>query len=118
MQLPKDLAQSEKHFSTMLHTQREWAILTSDEANVKAKLIQIQLEITPHMEVLHKELAYAENILKKDPNLSTLEGLVHLAAETNIQLKALETTLDNWNAALKIIMEVNKTFLAKYSIHP
>ena len=69
------------------------------------------------MEVLHKEQAYAENVLKKDPNLSTLDDLVHLAVETTIQLKALEITLDNWDASLKIIMEVNKTFLAKYSIH-
>ena len=36
------------------------------------------------MEILQKELAYAENVLKKDPNLSTLEGLVHLAAESTI----------------------------------
>ena len=73
--------------------------------------------MTPHMEVLHKEMAYAENVLKKDPNLSTLEGLVHLAVEIAIQLKALEIALDNWDASLKIIMEVNKTFFAKYSIH-
>ena len=85
---------------------------------MKAKLTQIQLTITPHMEVLHKELAYVENVLKKDPNLSTLEGLVHLAEETTIQLKALEIALDNWDTTLKIIMEVNKTFLAKYSITP
>ena len=70
------------------------------------------------MEVLHKEMTYAENVLKKDPNLSTSEGLIHLAVETTIQLKALEIALDNWDAALKIILEVNKTFLAKYSIHP
>ena len=38
-QLPKDLAQSEKHFSTMLHTQKELVVLTIDEANIKAKLI-------------------------------------------------------------------------------
>ena len=38
-QLPKDLAQSEKHFATTLHTQKELAILTTDEANIKAKLI-------------------------------------------------------------------------------
>ena len=70
------------------------------------------------MEVLHKELAYAKKNLKKDPNLSSLEGLVHLTTETAIQLKTLEIALDNWNVALKIIMEVNKTFLAKYSITP
>ena len=69
------------------------------------------------MEVLHKELAYAKNVLKKYPNLSTLEGLVHLAVGTSIQLKALEITLDNWDASLKIIMEVNKIFFSKYSIH-
>ena len=70
------------------------------------------------MEVLHKEQAYEENVLKKDPNLSTLDDLVHLVAKTTIQLKALEIALDNWDATLKIIMEVNKTFLEKYSITP
>ena len=68
----------------MLHTQKELAILISDEANIKAKLIQIESTITPHMEVLHKELAYAKNVLKKYPNLSTLEGLVNLAVEITI----------------------------------
>ena len=38
-QLPKDIAQSEKHFATMLHTQKELVVLTIEEANVKAKLI-------------------------------------------------------------------------------
>ena len=65
----------------MLHTQNELVVLIVDEANIKAKLIQIQSTITPHMEVLHKETAYAENVLKKDPNLSTSEGLVHLTVE-------------------------------------
>ena len=69
------------------------------------------------MEVLHKEMAYAENVLKKDPNLSTLEGLVHLVAKPTIQLKALKIALDNWDASLNIIMDVNKTFLAKHSTH-
>ena len=69
------------------------------------------------MEVLQKELAYADNVLKKDPNLSTLEGLVHLVAEIAIYLKALDIALDNWNVALKIVMEVNKSFLAKYSVN-
>ena len=41
MQLPRDLAQSEKNFPTILHTQRELVVLTVDEANIKAKLIQI-----------------------------------------------------------------------------
>lgn len=84
MQLPKDPAQSENHFSIVLHTQKELAMLTSYEDNIKAKLIQIKSSITPHMEVLQKELAYVENILKKDPNLSTLEGLLHLATKTTI----------------------------------
>ena len=69
------------------------------------------------MEVLHKEMAYADNVLKKDPNISTIDGLIHLVAETTIQVKALKIALDNWDASLKIIMEVNKFFLAKYSIH-
>ena len=38
-QLPKDPTQSEKHFATMLHTQKELAILTLEVANIKAKLI-------------------------------------------------------------------------------
>ena len=57
MQFPRDLAQSEKHFHTMLHTQKELAILIVDEANTKAKLLQIQSAITPHMEILQKEPA-------------------------------------------------------------
>ena len=117
-QLPINPTQSEKHFTTLLHTQKELDVLIVEEANIKAKLVQIQSAITPHMEVLYKEHAYAKNVLQKDPNLSTLDGLVHLAVETTIQLKALQIALDNWDAALKIILEVNKTFLAKYSIHP
>ena len=68
----------------MLHTQKELAMLIENEANTKAKLIQIQFSITPHMEILQKGLAYAENVLKKDPNIFTLYGLVHLVVETTI----------------------------------
>ena len=110
--------QSEKHFTTVLHIQKELIVLTVEEANIRAKIVQIQAAITPHMEILHKEHAYAENVLQKYPNLSTLDGLVHLTTETTIQLKALQIALDNWDTALKIILEVNKTFLAKFSIHP
>ena len=39
MQEPRDPAQSEKHFATMLHTQRE--LVVPDEVNTKAKVIQI-----------------------------------------------------------------------------
>ena len=55
MQFPRDPAQSEKHFATTLHTQKELVVLTAEEANIKAKLIHIQSTITPHIEVLHKE---------------------------------------------------------------
>ena len=68
------------------------------------------------MEILQKEQAYAKNVLKKDPNLSTLDGLVHLAIEKAIQIKSLEVSIKNWDDALKIVMEVNKTFLAKYLV--
>ena len=66
------------------------------------------------MEILQKELAYAKTLLKKDPNLSTLDGLVHLAAETPIQIKSLDVALDNWDASLKHIMVFHKSFLDKY----
>ena len=118
MQLPKDPSQSEKHFSQTLRTQKELAELTTEESTTKAKLLQLQASITPHLEILHKEQAYAENVLKKDPNLSTLDGLVHLAAETAIQQKSLEIALNHWDAALRMIMEVNSTFLAKYGLNP
>ena len=97
MQLPKNPAQSEKHFAQMLHTQRELAILRAKEANLKAKLMQIQSSITPHLEVLHKEKAYIEIVLKKDSNLSTLDGLVQLAAEIANQHKSLDIALENWD---------------------
>lgn len=118
MQLPKDPSQSEKHFSQTLRTQKEIAELTSEESTTKAKLLQLQASITPHLKILHKEHAYAENVLKKDPNLSTLDGLVHLVVETSIQHKSLEIALNNWDATLKMIMEVNSTFLAKYGLNP
>ena len=70
------------------------------------------------MEVLHKEKMYAEIVLKKDSNLSTSDGLVHLAAEIVIQHKSLDIALENWDATLKILLEVNNTFLAKHGITP
>ena len=116
MQLPKDPAQSEKHFHTTLHTQKELAILTIEEGNTRAKLVNIQASLTPHIKILQKELAYADTMFKKDPKLSTLDSLVHLAAEKVIQIKSLDVAIENWDVALKIVMEVNKTFLAKYTI--
>ena len=54
--------------------------------------------------------------MKKDPNLSTLDGLVHLSAELAIQMKSLEVACDNWDSTLKVILEVHKSFLEKYTI--
>ena len=96
MQLPTNLAQSEKHFAQTLHTQRELATLSAEEENIKAKLMKIQASITPHLEVLHKEQMYAEIVLKKDPNISTHEGLVDLGVEIAIQHKSLDIGLNNW----------------------
>ena len=45
------------------------------------------------MEILQKVLAYVENVLKKYPNISTLEGLVHLEIESTIQIKSKEVIL-------------------------
>ena len=79
--------------------------------------MDIQASLTPHMEILQKELAYAEIVIKKHPNLSTLEGLVHLAEKTTIQIKSLDVAIDNSDASLKVIMEVHKIFLDKYTIY-
>ena len=87
--------QTEQHFHSLLHTQSQLAILIVEEANIRAKLINIQASLTPHMEILQKELAYAKALLKKEPNLSTLDGLVHLAVETAIQLQSLDVASDN-----------------------
>ena len=59
---------------------------------------------------------YAERVLKKDPNISTHEGLVDLVAKLVVQQKSLDIALNNWDAALKVLLEVNKTFLAKHNI--
>ena len=80
--------------------------------------MQIQSSITPRLEVLHKEKMYVEIVLKKDPNLSTHEGLVDIAGKLAIQHKLLDIALNNWVIALKILLEVNKTFLAKHGITP
>ena len=111
-----NLVQSEKHFKILLQTQRQLVALIADEANIRAKLTSIQATLTPHIEILHKELGYAKTLLKKDPKISTLNGLVHLAAELSIQIKSLDVACDNWDATLKIILEVHKTFLDKHII--
>ena len=118
MQLPKDPSQSEKYLAQTLRTQQELANLTTEESNIKAKLLQLHSSITPHLEILHKEQTYVENVIKKHPNLSTLDGLVHLAVETTIQHRSLEIALNNWDASLRMIMEVNQIFLVKYGLNP
>ena len=98
--LTQDPTHTQQHFQILLQKKSRLAILTIEEANINAKLISIQASLTPHMEILQKEQAQAKNILKKDPNLSTLDGLVHLDVEIAIQLKTIEVALDNWDSAL------------------
>ena len=106
-------AQSEKHFRTSLKTQSQFAALSIDETNIREKLISIE---TSHIEILYKQLNYAKKLMKKDPNLSTLDGLVHLATELAIQIKSLDVACENWDVSLKIILEVHKSFLDKHII--
>ena len=80
-------------------------------------MTSIQATLTPHMEILHKELGYAKTLMKKDPNLSTLGGLVHLAIELSIQIKSLDVSCDNWDATIKIILDVHKSFLDKNTVN-
>ena len=112
--LPTNPSQSEKHFRAFLQTQSQLAALTIDEANIRAKITSIQATLTPHMEILHKELGYVENLPKKDLNLSTLDGLVQLVVDLIIQIKSLDVACDNWDASLKIILDVHKSFLDKH----
>ena len=46
--------------------------------------------LTPHMEVLHKEIAYVEAFTQKDSHISTHDGLVNLVAKLEIQYQSLE----------------------------
>ena len=82
--LTQNSERTQQNFQTLLQTQSRLAVLTIEEANIRAKLISIQASLTPHMEILQKEQAQAKILLKKDPNLSTLDGLVHLAVEIAI----------------------------------
>ena len=72
------------------------------------------------MEILHKELGYVETLLKKDPNLSTLDGLVHLASKLAIQIKSLDVACENWDATLKMILDVHRSILEIHiiSVYP
>ena len=54
--------------------------MQAQDANIKSTLIGIQSMLTPHMEVLHKELAYAVILMKRDSHISTHEGLVDLVS--------------------------------------
>ena len=68
------------------------------------------------MEIFLKELGHAETLMKKDPNLSTLDGLFHLAIELSIQINSLDVVCDNWDVALKMTLDVHKSFLDKHTI--
>ena len=102
--ITQDSSNAQQHFELLLQTQRKIAVLTIEEANIRAKLISIQASLTPHVDILQKEQAQATNLLKKDPNLSTLDGLVHLAAKVSIQIRTIDIALDNWNSALQNIL--------------
>ena len=52
MKLPQNPTQSEKHFNIVLKTQKDIVVLIVEEANTRAKLVQIQASLTPHMEIL------------------------------------------------------------------
>ena len=97
----------------MLQTQRELVALSVEETIIKAKMMQIQASITPHLEVLHKEQMYAIIVLKKDPNISTHDGLVDFVGELAVQQKSLDIALNNQDASLKTLLEVNQTFFGK-----
>ena len=57
-----------------------------------------------------------QTLMKNDPNLSTLDGLVHLATNLAIQIKSLKVACDNWDVTLKLILEVHKSFMDKHTI--
>ena len=70
-----------------MNSQGQLVDLHAQEENIWAILISIQYMLTPHMEILHKELAFVETLMQKDPHLSILEGLVYLGANLAIQIK-------------------------------
>ena len=76
--------QSQVHFQRLLTTQGRLVEVQAQDANIWSTLISIQSMLTSHMEVLHKELAYAETLMKKDSHLSTHDGLVDLATQLDI----------------------------------
>ena len=79
-------------------------------------MVNIQTILTPHMAIFHKELGYAKTLLKKDLNISILDGLVHPVAELAIYIKSLDVACENLDDTLKIILHVHKYFLEKYII--
>lgn len=54
--------------------------------------------------------------MKKANQLSTHDGLVDLSAQLDIQYQSLEIACKNWDASLKIIMEIHQSFLDKNAI--
>ena len=61
--LTQDSSHAQQHFEKLLHTQRKIAVLTIEEANIRAKLISIQASLTPHVDILQKEQAQATDLL-------------------------------------------------------
>ena len=87
--------QNHSYFRQLLSAQGQLAILQAPDTNIWATLISILSMLTPHMEVLHKELAFVETLMKKDPHLSTHKGLVNLVVKITIQIKSFEVACDN-----------------------
>ena len=111
--LTQDSSHAHQNFETLLKTQRKIVVRTIEEANIRAKIISIQASLTPHVDILQKEQAQATNLLKQDPNLSTLDGLVHLAVEFAIQIRTIDIALKNWNSTLQNILDQHRTILSK-----
>lgn len=109
-------SQSEESFIAPLQTQSQLFALIVDEANIRAEFISIQTNLIPHVEIQHNEIGYAKTLLDKDPHISTLDGLVHLATDLAIQIKSLDVVCENQDVSLKIILDVHKYFVGKHTI--
>ena len=93
--LGKNTSSSSPSYNKLTFDQQRLVELLARDIGIRKKLISIQFMLLPYLEIIHRKLPIAQNLMKKDTHLSTHEGLVTLATNLEIQIKSLQVACDN-----------------------
>ena len=86
------------------------------DGKIRAKLISIQKKLIPHLEVMQREPQSVDEVVQRDPSLSTANNLVDLATMLEIKNQILEFLKMNLDHDLAMIVQAHYFLLYKYGI--